>query len=462
MKNIWLSLMLIVIIPLGCKKASDWLNAPRSKQDVIFSSLKDYQALLNNTAVLNMTLPTIGLIGCDNFYVSEKSIQNLPVVERNSFLWNKDIFEGRNSVEYNASYQAINFANVVLNGIEKIGRTSSNYNEYNSIKGQAHFYRALYYLELASLFSKPYVAQSAGRDPGLCLRKNPDINEVVKRSSVLETYNLILEDARASVELLPPTSNIKTQPSKRAAYLLLSRIFINMSEFENAKKYADSCLKLGDVLIDFNSVPKLTLPYRFPDFKGVNDEIIFYAQGNLYQTIYPSENTAVSLVDTLLYREYEISDLRRIYFYREFDSVTVKFKGSYTGIASNFCGLGTNEAYLIRAECNARLGNLKDAIKDINALLRNRYKIGTYVDFVSTDRDAVLRKVLLERRKELPFTGLIRWQDLRRLNLDPSLATSIFRKNKGLLIELKPNDDKYVYPFPQTEINLTGIEQNIR
>lgn len=462
MKNLSFGYLLIIILLSGCKKAGDWLNVPRSKKDITFNTFQDYQALLNNTSVFNLTMPTIGLIGSDNIYVEQNYIQNLPVIERNSYLWSKDIFEGRSSVEYNAAYQAINVANVVLDGIEKIERNASNYNEYAFIKGQAHFFRAFNYFELASLFCKPFVAATANQDKGLCLRTGTNINEVVKRSSVFDTYNLILRDAQSSLELLPDISNLKTRPSRRAAFLLLSRVYLNMSNFEKARAFADSCLNMGNELIDFNAIPNINLPFRFPDFKGSNVEIVYYAQGNLYQTIYPSENTIVSLVDTLLYRQYDLADLRRTYFFREFDSTKIKFKGGYTGNASNFCGLGTNEAFLNRAECNARLGNIADAINDLNSLLTKRYKRGTYVDFKSDDQDLVLRKILTERRKELPFTGIIRWQDLRRNNLDPRLATSIFRMNRGELVELKPNDVKYIYPIPQAEILLTGIEQNIR
>lgn len=462
MKHALLHLIVIVIFTIGCNKANDWLNAPRSKQDVTFNTLKDYQALLNNTAIFNLTLPTVGLIGTDNIYIVENNIQSVPVVERNSYLWNKEIYEGKSSFEYNFSYIAINYANIVLKGIDEIGRNSSNFQEFNIAKGQAHFFRALYYFELSSLFCKPFLKQTASVDKGLCLRKQPDINEIVKRSSVLETYELILQDAHNALELLPNNSELKTQPSKKAALLLLARVYLNMSDFENARKYADSCLMFGDALMDFNSGPNINLPYRFPDFKTGNVEVVFYAQGNVYQTIYPSDNTAVSLVDTLLYRQYELTDLRRTYFYREFDSIRIKFKGGYTGSASNFCGFGINEAFLIRAECNARLGNLEKANQDINSLLSKRYRRGSYVEFTSDNQRAVVEKVLLERRKELPFTGLIRWQDLRRLNLDPSLATSIYRKFGGELRELKPNADRYVYPIPQSEINLTGIEQNPR
>lgn len=446
----------------GCKKASDWLNEPRTKKDKTFNTLNDYQELLNNTSIFNVCLPTIGLIGSDNIFVRDRYIQTLQVIDRNSYLWNKEIFDGKTSFEYNFGYQAINYSNVVLDGIEKLGRNSANANEFDFIKGQAQFFRALFYFELAGLFCKPYFAETANTDKGLCLRRSPDINEKVKRSTVSETYNLILEDALNAAELLSENTVFKTQPSKTAAYLLLARIYLNMADYENAKRYSDSSLSRSSALIDFNTVPNLNLPYRFPDFKGQNPEIVFYAQGNLYQTIYPSDNVTYSLVDTVLYRHYDLNDLRRVFFYREFDSASIKFRGGYTGAANNFCGLGINEAVLTRAESNARLGRLDDAKRDLNELLNYRYKRGTYIQYESTNPDSILGKILLERRKELPFTGNIRWQDLRRLNLDPSLATPIFRKINDVIKELKPNDSRYVYPIPQSEINITGVEQNIR
>lgn len=462
MRNATYHIIFILFCCSGCKKASDWLNEPRSKQDVIFSTLKDYQDLLNNTSVFNLTFPTIGLISSDNIFVRDQFIPNLPIVERNSYLWNKDVFEGRISVEYSVAYQAINYANTIINGIAKLERNTANSDMFDFINGQAHFFRAYFYFELASLFCKAYSFESAKVDKGLCLRKQADINEIVSRSSLFETFKFILEDAQIAIALLPEKSPVKTRPSKSAAYLLLSRIYLNMADYENSLKYANLCLLNGSELMDFNLEPNINLPFRFPDFKGDNVEVLFYAQGNLYQTIYPSDNLTYSLVDTILYREYDVNDLRRRYFYREFDSASIKFKGSYTGIASNFSGLGTNEAYLNRAECNVRLGKIDDAVGDLNVLMRSRYLKGKYTDYSSNNQDSVLNKVLLERRKELPFTGNIRWQDLRRLNLDPSLATPIYRKIDNVLRVLEPNDNKYVFPIPQNEINLTGIEQNPR
>lgn len=447
---------------LSCNKANDWLNEPRSKRDIIFSTLNDYQDLLNNTSVFNLPLSTIGIIGSDNLIVRDQAIQSISVIERNAYLWNKDIYEDKTSFEYNFGYQAINYSNIVISGIEELGRNVENAKEFDFIKGQAHFFRAYFYFELASLFCKPFVLETSKIDKGLSLRISPDINEILKRATIFDTYKLILNDAEIAVNLLPESTKFKSQPSKSAARLLLARIYLNMSDYENAWKYADLCLNNNRALIDFNEIPSLNLPFRFPDFNGVNAEILFYAQGSLYQSTVASDNLAISLVDTTFFRQYDLDDLRRVYYYREFDSVSVKFKGGYTGGISNFCGLATNEAILIRAETNVRLGRLEDALNDLNRLLRARYKRGTYVEHISSDPDSLLRKVLLERRKELPFTGNIRWQDLRRLNLDPRLATSIFRKVNGILKELKPNDNLYVLPIPQSEINLAGLEQNER
>lgn len=462
MKNQPFIFYLVILLALGCSKATDWLNVPRSKGDIIFNSLKDYQDLLNNTSVFNRGMPGIGILGSDNLYIRSAGLQSISVIERNSYLWNKDIFEGRASADYTSAYQAIYYSNIVLDGLSNLEIESNEIAEFNSIKGQALFFRAYSYLELASLFCMPFVEATAHSDIGLSLKTTPDIGQVIQRSSVYDTYDLILQDAISSVRLLNSDSKFKTQPTKNAAYLLLARIYLCMSDFARAKLYADSSLLSNSSIIDFNTVPSISLPFRFPNFVTGNNEIVFYAQGFPYATLIPNENTNLGLVDTMLYRSYEESDLRKLYFYLEMDSVTVKYKGSYTGEASVFCGLTTTEAYYIRAECNARLGNIMDASVDLNRILRNRYVRGTYTDYTTNDQDEILDKVLHERRKEFPFAGNIRWQDLRRLNLETRLATTIIRNYAGTIIELKPNDPKYVFPIPPNEVGVTGIVQNER
>jgi hypothetical protein len=67
-----------------------------------------------------------------------------------------------------------------------------------------------------------------------------------------------------------------------------------------------------------------------------------------------------------------------------------------------------------------------------------------------------------ERRKELPFTGLVRWEDLRRLGNDPRFAKAIVHIYKGNRYELIPGDNRFAFPLPDLEIQLSSIEQNAR
>lgn len=98
-----------------------------------------------------------------------------------------------------------------------------------------------------------------------------------------------------------------------------------------------------------------------------------------------------------------------------------------------------------------------------NRLLAKRWDKNTvYVPYSTADENEALRKILQERRKELPFTANLRWSDLRRLNKDPRFAATLSRNLNGEIYTLPPNDKRYVLPIPDIEIQLSGIQQNER
>jgi len=70
--------------------------------------------------------------------------------------------------------------------------------------------------------------------------------------------------------------------------------------------------------------------------------------------------------------------------------------------------------------------------------------------------------LIQERRKELPFSGNLPWEDLRRLNQEPNFAKTLTRMLNGETFSLPPGDNRYVYPIPENEISLSGIQQNPR
>ncbi|GEP94089.1 RagB/SusD family nutrient uptake outer membrane protein [Chitinophaga cymbidii] len=462
MKQFILIILTCTLAMMGCQKQNEWLDAKRQQSDIVPESLDDFQAILDNSS-MNTTFPAMGQLGADNYYFPDDNLGVISNTERNSYIWAKDIFEDAPSVEYTACYQIVGPANIVLEGLASIKIDASNLEYHNSIKGQALFFRSNMFLELASVFCKPFDASTAATDLGICVRTKSNINEITPRSSVQHAYDQIINDLKLAATLLPAFQSHKTRPSKPAAFALLARSYLLTGDFVNARQYADSTLRYMNGLLDFNSnTISISKPYRFPDFLSGNDEIIFYAYAVGNSAATPNDGLNHAFVDSTLYDSYDSNDLRKIYFYNVTSSGKPKFRGTYAGIGRNFAGIATNEVYLIRAECNARLNNLPEAISDLNVLLEKRFRTDTYSPFYTTNVDTALVRILKERRKELPFTGQIRWQDLRRLNKDIRFAKTLTRKVNGVLYQLSPNDKKYVYPFPKNEIEYTGIQQNER
>ncbi len=454
---------LLCLFLIGCKKQNEWLDAQKDPNDKLLKKLADFQTLLNNTTVFNSNYASIGQLGCDNYYLNDQYFNLTAATEKNAYIWKKDIFEDRLSTDYISGYNIIAYANIVLDGLRDLEIASGQQIEFNNIKGQALFHRSMAFFELASIFCKPYHNQTASVDLGLSMKLTSDIYEIEQRSTLEVTYKQIIDDLSSSISLLPLVPKYKSRPSKMAGYALLARVYLNMGDYMKAKEFSDSLLVHDFELLDFNEgIPSLSLEYRFPDFATGNKEVIFHSEGIGYTGIIPDYNFNYGFVDTVLYRSYDVDDLRRKYFYEQLGPAQIKFRGTYAGSTLNFCGLGINEVYLTRAECNARLNNIQASLKDLNLLLFKRYDKGKFVEYYTDNSDTLLAKVILERRKELPFTSQIRWQDLRRLNIDPRFATYITRIVGGETFTLAPNDPKYVYPIPQDEIDRTGIAQNER
>lgn len=355
----------------------------------------------------------------------------------------------------------VEYANIVLDALGKITPNNNTQRSYDSIKGSALFYRSFAFYVMSQLFCKPYSASTASTDLGIPIRLSSDVNIPSVRSTVKETYDQILNDLQMAVGLLPQTPLYTTRPSSVAALALLSKVYLSMEDYQQAGHYADLTLQKKTTLLDFKSnIITPTSTFRFPVFNIGNPEIIFYASTASRGTLAPRA-AGVGTTDANLYASYLNNDLRKTIFYQDYGGGRVKFQGTYTGIDLNFAGIATNEIYLIRAECYARAGNTTLAMADLNTLLKQRFT-NPYTDLIATDADDALVKILQERRKELPYTGQLRWEDLRRLNKDPRFAKTLQRTYNGVTYSLPPNDNRYVFPIPDLEIQMYGMPQNER
>jgi tetratricopeptide (TPR) repeat protein len=452
------SLSLLVLVNFSCNK--EWLDEKPSKSLIVPTTIKDFQALLDNNfnaTSFNNGQPILGEIGSDNYYITQVGWNNLSSnTQKNAYLWEKDIYKGDPSPDWSTPYTQIFYSNVVLEGINKILETSANRIERNNIHGSALFSRAFAYYNLSQIFAAPYDKNDAQVGHGLPLHLKSDVNDNPMRSSVHETYAQIIKDLTEAVELLPVSPAAKTRPSKPAAFALLAKVYLTMGDYQKAFSYSNSCLELYSNLMDYNLI-NAALAYPF---EMLNAEDIYFSASSNQQIL--SNNGSNAIVDPVLYQSYNDNDLRKILFFKPSSLGTgFVFKGSYYGAFILYGGIAIDEVILIRGEANARIGNKDAAMQDLNTLLKKRYKSGTFADLIASSSEEALAIVLRERRKELIFRVGTRWTDLRRLNKEGANIV-LTRVLNDKTYTLQPNDRRYTLPIPDQEIILSGIQQNER
>nr|WP_295933684.1 RagB/SusD family nutrient uptake outer membrane protein [uncultured Dyadobacter sp.] len=453
MRRYLIALLCAASLP-ACEPSA--LERKPDKKLLVPQQLSDYQALLDAVPDGMNTAPGLQALATDDFFCLPSALAGLPPAERNVYLWAQDAFEGKSSPDWELPYKCIFYANVVLSGLESLSADSVSAAQRSSIEGSALFFRAFAHYNLATAFAAPYDPATAESLPGIPLRLTADVNQIASRGTLQGTFEQILADLSRAQALLTGPVTYSNRPSGPAVKALLARVYLSMGQYENALSSAGQALALHNKLLDYNTL-NASARRPFPAmFTGLNPEIIFHASMPGMDLPILSETG----VDSALYRSYAADDLRKSCFFVDRGGGVFGFKGSYLGSATLFAGLATDELYLIRAECYARAGQTSLALQDLNTLLKQRYKAGTFKE-IATDSARLLELVLLERRKELVARG-IRWSDLRRLNTDPAYAVALQRKTADGVISLLPGDNRYVLPIPDTEIALSGISQNPR
>lgn len=446
-----LTLLIIGIVLTSCSKFLDL--KPDAKMRVP-ASLEDAEALLNDRSTMNTAYSSIPEAAADNYYLEKANFDAFTdIAEKNIYIWQAQL--DVNYLNWQGSYKVIATANQVLEVLSGLKR-EDNVAKYDMIKGQALFFKAFAYQQIADAFTLPYQKNTANTLLGIVLRNSPNVDELSLRadleSSYVEIKNLLIE----AIDLLPSQSAVKTLPSKAAAYALLSRVALIMQDWSLALAAAKESLAINSELIDYNQLNSSTLT----PFELFNKEVLFHAVTQSNVTLTPS----ICLVDTVLYRSYTDQDLRKkIYFFKD-EQQKIIFKGKFDGAQNSFsfCGLTTDELYFTLAEAYARTGQFDMALDPMNTLLRKRWVAGTYVDLENEGTIKTMNTILSERRKSLILRST-RWMDIKRLSVDPQFAVDVQRKMGDQTYTLVKNDLRFAFLIPLRVVNqATTVKQNPR
>jgi len=444
--------LVLCLAVAGCKK---YLQEPPDDSIHTPGTVAEVQLLLDNEVQTNRTPPGLGAVATDDIVLDPTAASDTTSPYYGIYTWQPAYYQGQTDNSWTRPYTAIYYDNVALHALDILpaDKKTADTLAWHAAYASGLFYRSLHFFYLEETFGEPYSSKTAASALGIPLRLDADVMTKVERSTVGAVYDRIISDLKSAAFWLPVSvqRDYIFRPSRPAAWALLARVLLVKGDYPQALQYADSCLRLYSTLLQYDTVNSNPLhPF---DMTG-NPELLFQCSSYDYSPLYASRSS----VDSVLYESYSANDLRRTLFYQKrVSGPGMSFKGSYSS-GRVFAGLAVDEVYLTRAECKAWLGDIGGAMDDLNHLLITRWKTGTFQPYTAASKDAALRLVLDERRKETPFREL-RWSDLRRLGQTP-YATTLQRKLGGSIFTLPPNQAGYTWWIPWVEIHISGIAQN--
>jgi len=407
----------------------------------IYSNMLVAQLQVNNSALTIYT----GLCSDELHYYTPGLLD--------AFSTNKISLANQGDIEikfWTPLYKYIYASNACIEGLEASDKISEPLS--TQLKGEARLIRAFCYFQLVNLFGKvPLITTT-----------DFATNGKAKRTEESAIFGQIMEDLVFAAQTLPddPADAEKTRPGKNAARALLSKVYLYTRQWDKAVETATEVIGSGYQLADPATTFLAGSSETIWQFKPVNPA------RNTFEAreIVPSSGGAMPtyLLNEPFMSVFEPGDKRMSNWIasRQFAGQTIHYPYKYkirggAGIPQTeyIIVFRLAEQLLIRAEANANLGNLSDAMTDIDKI---RQRAG--IALLSEDDPGISKEDLLlaieqERKRELFVEWGNRWFDLKRTG-----------RADAVLGALKPTwkIEAALWPVPESEIlkNANLLPQN--
>jgi hypothetical protein len=388
----------------------------------------------------------------DNAFISTQNsgryvnINNLTITPRNGYLSNF----------WADAYSLITNANLAIVKASKINFPSGKQQQANQLLGELYAARALAYFDLVRMFAQPYTFKKDASQLGVPLITKPS-SEVTSpsRATVKQVYHQIILDLQEGESLMQ--SNKKDGHfTSIVAEALLAKVYLYMNNWEEAEKYATKVIQGGPYSLISTQNYVSSWGKNFPGgsiFEIANNStdnpdvagIGFFTQKDGYGDALATAN---------LYNIYTGTDVRRQLIQVGVRSgaedpayYIEKYPHGATSKDDNIEVIRLAGVYLIRAEARAELSKTDPsktggAQKDLDKIVQ---RADPQASDITLTGEPLVKRILLERRKELAFEGDRFW-DLTRNKMDVKLITSTQTK-----IFEYPNW-RFAMPIPQNEM----------
>jgi hypothetical protein len=487
-----ISLSLVAIMALGCKKFVDY-NPQDDYQITAASYLKtadDYQKM-----VVGVYSPlqwiwantVIGDIASDNSVSGgESPNDNVGLQDIDNYQVNAN--NGNLAESWKACYEGINRANYLHENKSKLDFTGKN-----ALYGEVYFLRAFYYFELVKMFGGvPLFTEK---------RLGVSDSKQYQRATQAEVYAQIEIDLNAAIAVLPTTNAEKGRVTKYAAQALLGKVLLYQNKFDAAATMLENVVNgpfslvsnFGNIFLNAGeNGPESVFEIQYSNtslghdwgtagatrgqgniavqMSGIRDITGSspYARGwsfNLPTTNLASAYTVgdnrkeVTVLDIEAYSAanpgfnitYTVAPYRNTGLYNQKYLPRTGESGGEAALnyLNNFRTIRYADVLLMAAEANNRATAANDTkAKDyLNRVRRRAFGVNDASKDVTATGTALKQAIWDERRLELAMEG-DRFFDLVRTGQAATKITGfVVGKNE-------------VFPIPQTEVDISGLVQN--
>ena len=415
--------------------------------------------------------------------------------------WNILATNGEIEAVYASLYDVIGRCNFLLDNAENLKKTLSDDDLLDRLEqycGEAYFARALAYSELIKLFCKTYESdEEAKNELGVVLRTRYYSDEPIQRSSLYDSYQLVLKDLDRAAEILTLGDDYDpsvdgavyntTYFNEYTAYALRARVALYMKDYDAAIEYSTKIIN-SDYYVLSSANQMYNANYSYYQYMWTSDnstEVIWKvgftstlyggALGRIffnydYTSLKPDYVPAQWVLE--LYGE---NDLRYSTFFQTYQTghthglmwpLLMKYWGNedlynqaqllHVSMPKVF---RLSEQYLIRAEAYAQKEEYSKAGKDITTLRTARY--ASYGGGTSMNAENAMTVIEEERVKELYMEGF-RLTDLKRWHKGFKRTPQEQSIENGSSLKVEKDNPLFVWPIPQHELEAPGaaIEPN--
>lgn len=454
--------LLSAMLSLGFMACDDYVDLTPTGQKTVDSAYTYYELVaLPNRTYNPMALAMLS----DNVWIMENKVIGYENLTFDGINTTFNEAAHRLSLSdnnlYANCYDYILRSNIVISNIDASSGTTAI---KQLAKAEARVMRAWDHFILVNTYAKAYDPATASTDGGVAIVDAYDLEATPAKATVEQVYQFIIDDLEASLPLLQDTTASPYHPSKAFAYALAAKVYLFHRDYSKALDAAKASLALKNDLIDYVALAAAGGPTKATTYaKGNNPEVLNYAyQGG------PSDNPIYyyGMLSPEMVVLYGTQDERYNKFFKTTGNSPYNFdQGSGAALwnasitYSNFqymsVGLRTAEVYLMKAEAEARLGNLAAATATLNTLRATRIQpAGATLATANTVQEA-MHRVIDERRRELLF-GFNRFWDLKRFNTETDYQKTLTRTFPVVTTTvpqhtytLRPGSRLYIIPFPQ-------------